>query len=79
MSQFRLINLVFTERPNIINEEHRHVWRNLGEHRSVVSTTDNFPMRDNLKALRAAKQQRAMTDNNRSATSWSLGRPRTTV
>ena len=31
----------------------------------MVGTTDNFPLRDNLKALRAAEQQRAMTDNNK--------------
>ena len=31
----------------------------------MVGTTDNFPLRDNLKALRAAKRQRAMTDDNK--------------
>ena len=49
----------------LIDKERRHIWRNLGEHRSVVGTTDNFPLRENLKALRAAEQQRAMTDNNK--------------
>ena len=29
----------------------------------MVGTTDNFPLHDNVKALPAAKQQRAMTDN----------------
>ena len=29
------------------------------------NTTDNFPLCDNLKALRAAEQQRAMTVNNK--------------
>ena len=31
----------------------------------MVGTIDNFPLRDNLKALQAAKQQCAMTNNNK--------------
>ena len=31
----------------------------------MVGTTDNFPLRDNLKALQAAKQQCTITDNNK--------------
>ena len=58
-------------RPNIriINKERKHVWHNQGEHYSVVGMTDNFPLRDNLKALQATKQQHAMTVTTRSATS----------
>ena len=52
MSQFRLTYLV-TVRPNLIKNTDTF---------GVIG--GNTAQRDNKKALRAAKQQRAMTDNS---------------
>ena len=59
MSHFRLTNLVFTLRliKLIKNADTFGVIRG--------NTTDNFLLCDNLKALGAAEQERAMADNNK--------------